>query len=126
MREFIGRQEMMFMTTVDATDASDCTFRAGPPGFVQVIERDRIAWPEYRGFFESGYVGLLFADFFRDKAGLQVNGWANIEDRGTGCWVVVHVVEAYFHGSRRVRRPVLLRHGGGRTTTRHVFTVARD
>src|ERR1041384_820966 len=49
MRDFIARQEMMFVATADAQGECDCTFRAGPPGFVWVIERDRVAWPEYRG-----------------------------------------------------------------------------
>src|SRR5256714_13033597 len=75
MREFVARQEMLFVSTSDMEGECDCTFRAGPPGFVQVLDDARLAWPEYRGngvmaslgnIHETGRVGLLFVDFFRD------------------------------------------------------------
>jgi hypothetical protein len=39
MREFLGRQEMLFVATSDGGGACDCAFRAGPPGFVQALDR---------------------------------------------------------------------------------------
>jgi predicted pyridoxine 5'-phosphate oxidase superfamily flavin-nucleotide-binding protein len=36
-QEFIGRQEMAFFATADTNGERACTFRAGPPGFIQVI-----------------------------------------------------------------------------------------
>ncbi len=45
MQEFVARQEMMFVATSDSRGECDCTFRAGPPGFVQVIDEQRVAWP---------------------------------------------------------------------------------
>ena len=87
MREFVADQEMMFVATADSRGECDCTFRAGPPGFVQVLSPTRLAWPEYRGngvspalgnVTENPHVGMLFVDFFRrrDRAARQRQGAA--------------------------------------------------
>jgi predicted pyridoxine 5'-phosphate oxidase superfamily flavin-nucleotide-binding protein len=129
MRKFVGRQEMMFMSTSDSRGACDCTFRAGPPGFVTVLDERRLAWPEYRGngvmaslgnITENGQVGLLFVDFFRDIIGLHVNGRAEVvadaalrrlapdipvervAGRRAERWVQVHVEEAYVHCRKHI------------------------
>jgi predicted pyridoxine 5'-phosphate oxidase superfamily flavin-nucleotide-binding protein len=139
MWEFVSRQEMMFVGTADAGGECDCTFRAGPPGFVQVLDPRRLAWPEYRGngvlasagnISENGHVGLLFVDFFREVIGLHVNGRATIvEDelmrarhpqlpvdpapgRRPERWVTVHVEEAYIHCGKHI--PKLIKLPGGR------------
>ena len=131
MREFVARQEMVFVATADARGECDCTFRAGPPGFVLVLDDRRIAWPEYRGngafaslgnIAENGNVGLLFMDFFRDVIGLHVNGRATVvEDaamrarypglpvdavpgRRPERWVEVSVREAYIHCAKHIPR----------------------
>jgi membrane protease YdiL (CAAX protease family)/predicted pyridoxine 5'-phosphate oxidase superfamily flavin-nucleotide-binding protein len=131
MCEFVARQEMMFVATADASGECDCTFRAGPPGFVQVLDNRRVAWPEYRGngvmaslgnISENGHVGLLFVDFFRDVIGLHVNGHATIvadapmrqahpdlptdpvPGRRPERWVTVHVEEAYIHCAKHIPR----------------------
>jgi predicted pyridoxine 5'-phosphate oxidase superfamily flavin-nucleotide-binding protein len=131
MREFLSRQEMMFVATADRRGECDCTFRAGPPGFVRVLDRGRLAWPEYRGngvmaslgnIGENAYAGLLFVDFFRDVIGLHVNGPARVvEDaamrtayrdlpsdpvpgRRPERWVTVHVDEAYIHCAKHIPR----------------------
>lgn len=87
MRTFVGRQEMVFVSTADAAGECDASFRAGPPGFVHVIDDRTVAYPEYRGngvmaslgnITENGHVGLLFVDFFTDVIGLHVNGRAEI------------------------------------------------
>ena len=38
MQDFIGRQSMMFLSTADQAGHCDATFRAGPPGFVTVLD----------------------------------------------------------------------------------------
>src|SRR5919107_763920 len=87
MREYIAEQEMVFIATADANGESDASFRAGPPGFVRVIDERTVMYPEYRGngvmaslgnIAENGHVGLLFVDFFRSTVGLHVNGTARI------------------------------------------------
>jgi predicted pyridoxine 5'-phosphate oxidase superfamily flavin-nucleotide-binding protein len=138
MREFIARQEMMFVATSDAGGACDSTLRAGPAGFVCVLDRHRVAWPEYRGngvlasrgnMLVNPHVGLLFVDFVQDVIGLHVNGRATLVDdtEMRGChadlpvdgvpgrrpeqWVVAEVEEAYIHCSKHI--PRLYRHPGG-------------
>ncbi len=87
MRDFVGRMEMVFVATADAGGEADCSFRAGPPGFVGVLDEGTLALPEYRGngvmgslgnIAENGHVGLLFVDFCEDGVGLHVNGRASI------------------------------------------------
>jgi predicted pyridoxine 5'-phosphate oxidase superfamily flavin-nucleotide-binding protein len=139
MRDFIGRQEWMFVATSDARGACDSTLRAGPPGFVAVLGDRRLAWPEYRGngvmasrgnIVENPHVGLLFLDFTHDRIGLHVNGQADLVDddglrvrhpglpedpvpgRRPEQWVVTDVVEAYIHCAKHI--PRLHRHPGDR------------
>jgi predicted pyridoxine 5'-phosphate oxidase superfamily flavin-nucleotide-binding protein len=133
MREFVAEQEMMFVATSDAHGECDNTFRAGPAGFVQVLDDRRLAWPEYRGngvmaslgnITENAHVGLLFMDFVRQVIGLHVNGRAaivedsamraeyddldfdDIPGRRPERWVVVEVEEAYIHCAKHIPRMV--------------------
>lgn len=87
MREFIARQEMVFVATADHEGEADCSFRAGPPGFVRVLDAKTLCYPEYRGngvmaslgnISENGHVGMLFVDFMAAKIGLHVNGTAKV------------------------------------------------
>jgi len=89
MVEFIGRMEMMFVATSDGHGDCDASPRAGPPGFVQVLDDGHLAHPEYRGngvhaslgnISENPHVGLLMVDFERDLIGLHVNGRARVVD----------------------------------------------
>lgn len=135
MIEFIGRMEMMFVATSDGEGECDCTFRAGPPGFVRVLDAHRLTWPEYRGngvlaslgnMAENAHVGLLFLDFFGDVIGLHVNGAAKVVDdevmraaypdlpvdpvpgRRAERWVSVAVDEAYIHCAKHIPRMMKL------------------
>lgn len=125
MRHFIGRQEMMFLATADAAGGCDNTFRAGPPGFVRVLDEEHLSWPELPGngvmaslgnITRNAHVGLLFIDF-GETVGLHVNGTAEIvedpdEQRDTPAgqrarlWVVTRVHEAYIHCTKRIPRMV--------------------
>jgi uncharacterized protein len=49
MIAFICRQEMVWIATADGHGECDCSFRAGPPGFVQVLDASTLRYPEYRG-----------------------------------------------------------------------------
>ena len=130
MVEFIGRQEMVWIATADGRGECDCSFRAGPPGFVQVLD-DRTVWyPEYRGngvmaslgnVAENPHVGLVFLDFDQERIGLHVNGTARIAEAGepngvrprVERWVEVRVQEAYIHCRKHL--PHLVRvDGNGR------------
>jgi uncharacterized protein len=136
MREFIGRQKMMFVATADAKGGCDSTFRAGPPGFVRVLDDEHVSWPEYRGngvmaslgnITENPHVGILFVDF-EDVIGLHVNGVAEIvEDpeeapdappgRRARLWVVARVQEAYIHCAKHIPRMMEIPRQGGRDAT---------
>jgi hypothetical protein len=129
MREFVSRQEMLFVATSDARGECDSSFRAGPPGFIEVLGARNLAYPEYRGngvlaslgnISENAHVGLLMVDFFRDVIGLHVNGTAQIVSdvemraahphltvdpapgRRPERWVWVSVQEAYIHCSKHI------------------------
>ena len=87
MRRFIERQEMFFIATADARGECDCSFRAGLPGLVRVLDRKTIVYPEYRGngvlaslgnISENPHIGIMFIDFLADTIGLHVNGTASI------------------------------------------------
>lgn len=129
MVEFVGRMEMLFVSTADAGGECDASLRAGPPGFIRVIDDRTLAYPEYRGngvhaslgnLAENGHVGLLMVDFVQDLIGLHVNGGARIvgdDDlraaypdlphdiaygRRAERWVVVDVDEAYIHCRKHI------------------------
>jgi len=87
MREFIPRQEMVFVATADADGECDCSFRAGEAGFVRVLGEKLLAYPEYRGngvlaslgnISENPHIGMIFVDFLQHTIGLHVNGKASI------------------------------------------------
>ncbi len=114
MIAFIERQEMVWIATADGHGECDCSFRAGPPGFVQVLDARTVRYPEYRGngvmaslgnIVENPHVGLVFLDFDQERIGLHLNGTARIVEAGEGNavrprverWVEVRVKEAYIH-----------------------------
>ncbi|MCQ4081780.1 pyridoxamine 5'-phosphate oxidase family protein [Streptomyces sp. RB6PN25] len=131
MQEFVARQEMFFLSTADRNGECDSTFRAGPTGFLQVLNEKTLAYPEYRGngvmaslgnIRENPHVGILMIDFFRDRIGLHVNGHARlvsddvmraihphlpvdpVPGRRPQVWVEVGVEEAYIHCSKHIPR----------------------
>ncbi|MFD3663575.1 pyridoxamine 5'-phosphate oxidase family protein [Streptomyces sp. NPDC058659] len=129
MREFAARQEMFFLATADRHGECDNTFRAGPPGFLHVLDDRTLAYPEYRGngvqaslgnIEENPHVGILMMDFLQDRIGLHVNGTARIvaddemrrthfglaydpvPGRRAQVWVEVAVEEAYIHCAKHI------------------------
>ncbi|MGP3999986.1 pyridoxamine 5'-phosphate oxidase family protein [Streptomyces sp. 8N706] len=129
MREFVGRQEMFFLATADRHGECDSTFRAGPPGFLQVLDEKTLMYPEYRGngvlaslgnIEENPRLGILMIDFLRDRIGLHVNGMARlvpdeevraahpglpvdpVPGRRAQLWVEVTVEEAYIHCAKHI------------------------
>jgi predicted pyridoxine 5'-phosphate oxidase superfamily flavin-nucleotide-binding protein len=127
MISFIGRQEMVWIATADSHGECDCSFRAGPPGFVQVLDPSTLRYPEYRGngvmaslgnIAENPHVAMTFLDFDQERIGLHVNGSARILQAGQGNavqpraerWVEVGVQEAYIHCRKHL--PHLVRADG--------------
>jgi predicted pyridoxine 5'-phosphate oxidase superfamily flavin-nucleotide-binding protein len=131
MMAFVERMEMVFVASADGRGECDASLRAGPPGFIRVLDARTIAYPEYRGngvhaslgnISENSHVGLLMVDFVRDLIGLHVNGSARILEsddfaaafpqvpadidggRRPERWVVVDVDEAYVHCRKHIPR----------------------
>ncbi|MBA0052861.1 hypothetical protein E0L36_18875 [Streptomyces sp. AJS327] len=129
MREFTDQQEMFFLATSDGNGECDSSFRAGPPGFLRVLDEHTLVYPEYRGngvhaslgnIQENPHLGILMIDFIRARIGLHVNGRARIvEDaelraahpdlpqdpvpgRRAELWVEVTVEEAYLHCAKHI------------------------
>jgi uncharacterized protein len=134
MIEFVERMSMLFVATSDAHGECDSSFRAGPEGFVVVLDDRHVAYPEYRGngvmaslgnISENPHVGLMMLDFVEDLIGLHVNGTARVvgdpelrldhpdalpvdpvPGRRADLWVVVEVEEAYIHCRKHIPRMV--------------------
>ena len=130
MMAFISRQEMVWIATADAHGDCDCSFRAGPPGFIQVLDDRTLRYPEYRGngvmaslgnIAENPHVGLVFLDFDQERIGLHVNGTDRfVEANDTAGawpraerWVQVQVQEAYIHCRKHLPHLVKV-NGNGR------------
>ncbi|MFD4641204.1 pyridoxamine 5'-phosphate oxidase family protein [Lentzea sp. NPDC058436] len=129
---FVARMEMAFISTADADGECDSSLRAGPAGFLRVVDSQTLVYPEYRGngvmaslgnIMENPHVGMLMVDFTEDLIGLHVNGRARIapleefaefvegEAEGAGGkkverWVVVSVQEAYIHCRKHIPRMI--------------------
>ncbi|WP_079166843.1 pyridoxamine 5'-phosphate oxidase family protein [Streptomyces oceani] len=129
MCEFTERQEMFFLATADQHGECDNSFRAGPAGFLRVLDSRTLVFPEYRGngvhaslgnIRENPHLGILMVDFVRARIGLHINGNAEIvEDeemrtwhpdlpvdpipgRRAQLWVLVGVEEAYIHCAKHI------------------------
>jgi predicted pyridoxine 5'-phosphate oxidase superfamily flavin-nucleotide-binding protein len=142
MQAFIGRMEMAWIATSDGAGHCDCSFRSGPPGFVRVLGKRTVAYPDYRGngvmassgnLLENPHIGMWFGDFDEELIGLHVNGRAAVllpeqmravdpelpdpdhpGQRPTH-WVAVSVEEAYVHCRKhlpRLIRQPVARHWG--------------
>jgi predicted pyridoxine 5'-phosphate oxidase superfamily flavin-nucleotide-binding protein len=92
-QEFIAHQEMLFIATANSAGACDCSFRAGSPRFVHVLDEKSLAFPESRGngvlasggnIVENPHVGMIFLDFEQTTVRLHVNGLAQVPHPGRG------------------------------------------
>ena len=86
-KDFIERLDMFFAATVDGHGHVNCSYKAGAPGFVRVVDAHTLAFPNYDGngmyltmgnILETRQVGLLFIDFENQKR-MRLNGEASIE-----------------------------------------------
>lgn len=132
MRDFISKQEMVFIATADSKGECDCSFRAGKQGFVRILNKRTLILPEYRGngvmasmgnILENQHIGMTFIDFFENTIGLHVNGKAKIvendelltdnaqvsiandaQEKGVAPerWIFITVEKAYIHCSKHI------------------------
>jgi predicted pyridoxine 5'-phosphate oxidase superfamily flavin-nucleotide-binding protein len=87
-RVFIERCGMFFLATADPQGQPDCSYKGGMPGFVQVVDAQTLAFPDYdgNGMFRSmgnilvhAQAALLFIDFEHPNR-LRVHGRATVHD----------------------------------------------
>jgi predicted pyridoxine 5'-phosphate oxidase superfamily flavin-nucleotide-binding protein len=90
---FIAARDMFFLATCDPTGQPTCSFKAGPPGFLRVLDPHTLLFPWYDGngmFLSAGNlsarpsVGLLLIDFEGQRR-LRVEGDAGLVDDGAAC-----------------------------------------
>ena len=70
----------------DGSGECDCSFRAGPPGFIRVLDDRTIDYPDYRGNGVMASLGNMLEIPQADNPG-----------RRPVQWIMVHVTEAYIH-----------------------------
>jgi predicted pyridoxine 5'-phosphate oxidase superfamily flavin-nucleotide-binding protein len=85
-RDFIERLDMFFIATVDERGHANCSYKAGEPGFVRVLDEYTLAFPNYDGngmylsmgnILRTRQVGMLFIDFENQKR-MRLNGEATL------------------------------------------------
>lgn len=122
MSQFLARQTMMVIASVDAEGRPDSSVRFGEPGFVTVLDERTLAWPELRGngvhttlgnLLKNPAAHLMFLDH-DERIGLHLRGEAAVlepdrmaEDfpqavgpasgRAPERWVVLTLSESYIH-----------------------------
>ncbi len=101
-REFIEARDMFFMATVDDRGQPTCSYKGGDPGFVKVLDKTTLAFPNYDGngmylstgnVDQTGRVGLLFLDFEKQRR-MRVDGVAEL--------AFEHELRRHYHESQFV------------------------
>jgi hypothetical protein len=91
---------MFFLATADQHGRPDCSVKGGEPGFVRVVDRNALTFPDYdgNGMFRSlgniadnPAVGMLFIDWSGEGRKLRVNGLASVAATASGGRLVVRV-----------------------------------
>jgi predicted pyridoxine 5'-phosphate oxidase superfamily flavin-nucleotide-binding protein len=86
-KHFIESAGFFFLATADNEGRPDCSHKGGPPGFVRVVAKDALVFPDYdgNGMFRSlgnlgvnPAIGMLFMSMTEAPKRLRVNGRASI------------------------------------------------
>lgn len=86
-KAFIEGASFFFLATASAAGEPDCSFKAGPKGFVRIVAPDLLVFPDYdgNGMFRSlgnvrvnPKIGMLFIAFDASPKRLRVNGRAAV------------------------------------------------
>lgn len=123
VRDFLSRSPLFVLATTDGRDV-DASPRGGPPGFVRVLDTQRLAFGDlagnnridsYRNMVALASIGMLFLIPGLDET-LRVNGRASIstdpaireacviDERVPKVAVVVDVDECFIHCAKAFRR----------------------
>ena len=85
---FIASKDFFFLATADTMGKPSCSFKAGPVGFVKIVDERTLAFPCYDGngmylsmgnLLANPKVGMLFLDFEKPNR-LRVSGEASITE----------------------------------------------
>lgn len=125
--EFLSKSPFMIVSTAAADGAVDGSPKGGPPGFVERLDDQRLAWADLAGnnrldsftnLVDNPGIALLFVIPGLDET-LRVNGTAELSADPTLCErfavrgrpaklvVVVTIREAYLHCAKALRRSAL-------------------
>ena len=128
-RDFIARSPFVLVATADEGGNCDVSPKGGAPGFVAVLDENRLAIPDapgnrlvysLRNVIASGRAGLLFVIPGMEET-LRVNGRACLtrdpavlellgrEDKAPKVAVGVEVEEAFLHCAKAFKRSALWR-----------------
>jgi predicted pyridoxine 5'-phosphate oxidase superfamily flavin-nucleotide-binding protein len=123
MQEYLKDRFMFFLGTADENGETDVSPRMGPQGFVQILDSETIAYPEFRGngvhaslgnMLENPQATMLFLDWWDSGVGLHINGEAELREETpdgavdqtdvdkTKMWVVLDIEEAYIHCAKHI------------------------
>lgn len=119
-KAFIETRDMFFLTSIDHRGFPTCSYKGGAPGFVRVLDKTTLAFPNYNGngmFLSMGNiggnhkVGLLFLDFETPHR-VRVHGLATIDQNdpllpefvGAEIVVRVAVTETFINCPRYVHK----------------------
>jgi predicted pyridoxine 5'-phosphate oxidase superfamily flavin-nucleotide-binding protein len=107
--QFIAARDMLFLATCDPSGQPTCSFKAGEPGFIRVLDRQTLAFPWYDGngmYLSAGNVdawagvGLLLIDFAAQRR-LRLEGAAELVH---GAEILAEYLGAQFVVSVRLHR----------------------
>jgi predicted pyridoxine 5'-phosphate oxidase superfamily flavin-nucleotide-binding protein len=85
---FITARDMLFLATCDPAGQPTCSFKAGEPGFIRILDPQTLAFPWYDGngmYLSAGnvaawpQVGVLLIDFEAQRR-LRLEGDAELAD----------------------------------------------
>jgi len=122
--EFVAKSPFFVLSTASAEGICDGSPKGGPPGFVQVLDDQRLGWADFSGnnrldsfenVVDNDSVALLLMIPGLDET-LRVNGRAElvtdpdlcqrfaVDGKPARVVVVVTVAEAYVHCAKALRR----------------------
>ena len=125
--DFLAKSPFFVLSTANADGVCDGSPKGGPPGFVQVLDEQRLAWADFSGnnrldsfqnLVTNDSVALLFLIPGLDETlqSRDAPSWSPIAalterfavgDKPARVVVVVTVVEAYIHSAKALRRAEL-------------------
>lgn len=125
--DFIAKSPFLVVSTANADGVCDASPKGGAPGFAQVLDEHRLAWPDFSGnnrldsfqnLVANDSIAVLFLIPGLDET-LRVNGTAELVTDPTLCEqlaidgkparvvVVVTAAEVYIHCAKALRRAAI-------------------